>query len=114
MSTTEAGWTPAGSVDDLPEGKGAKVQIGDDTVLLVRSGERIVAIGNRCTHQGAPLDRGRVKVTGSLATVTCPAHGSIFNLDDGRVMRGPATRPVASYETRVVEGTVEVRARAEP
>jgi nitrite reductase/ring-hydroxylating ferredoxin subunit len=107
-------WTPVGAVEALPEGKGAKVQVGDDTVLLVRSGERVVAIGNRCTHQGAPLDRGRVKVTGSLATVTCPAHGSIFNLDDGRVMRGPATRPVASYETRVVEGTVEVRARAEP
>lgn len=107
-------WTPVGAVEALPEGTGAKVQVGDATVLLVRSGERVVAIGNRCTHQGAPLDRGRLKLTGSLATVTCPAHGSIFNLDDGRVMRGPATTAVASYETRVVDGTVEVRTRVSP
>ena len=104
-------WTPAGAVEAMPEGKSAKVQIGDVTVLLVRSGERVVAIGSRCTHQGAPLERGRVQLSGSLATVTCPAHGSIFNLEDGRVMRGPATTAVASYEARVVDGTIEVRPR---
>jgi nitrite reductase/ring-hydroxylating ferredoxin subunit len=111
MPTTDEGWTPAGSFDDLPDGKGVKVQSGEDTVLLVRSGERVFAIGNRCTHQGAPLDRGRLKISGSLATVTCPAHGSVFSLEEGRVMRGPATKPVASYDTRVVDGTVEARAR---
>ena len=107
----DEGWTPVGAVEALPEGKGAKVQVGDATVLLVRSGERVFAIGNRCTHQGAPLDRGRVQLSGSLATVTCPAHGSVFGLEDGRVLRGPATKPAASYMTRVVDGTVEVRAR---
>jgi nitrite reductase/ring-hydroxylating ferredoxin subunit len=112
MPMAGEGWISAGAVEDLPAGKGAKVEVGGATVLLVRSGERVFAIGNRCTHQGAPLDRGRVKLSGSLATVTCPAHGSVFGLEEGRVMRGPATKPVASYETRVVDGTVEVRARA--
>jgi nitrite reductase/ring-hydroxylating ferredoxin subunit len=111
MPATDEGWASAGAFEALPEGKGAKVEVGDAIVLLVRSGERVFAIGNRCTHQGAPLDRGRVKLSGSLATVTCPAHGSVFGLEEGRVMRGPATKPVASYETRVVDGTVEVRAR---
>lgn len=104
-------WLRVASLSDLPEGKGARVESGDAAVLLVRSGERVYAIGNRCTHQGAPLDRGPVKVGGSLATVTCPAHGSMFGLEDGRVLRGPATKPVESYESRVVEGSVEIRLR---
>ena len=53
-----------------------------------------------------------MKISGSLATVTCPAHGSTFGLDDGKVMRGPAMKPVDAYETRVVDGTVEIRTRA--
>ena len=101
---------PAAALDDLTQGKGRRVDIGGEAVLLVRAGEGVFAIGNRCTHQGAPLDRGRVQA-GSLATVTCPAHGSMFGLEDGRVLRGPATRPVAAYDTRVVDGTVELRDR---
>ena len=104
-------WLQVASLSDLPEGKGARVEFADAAVLLVRSGERVYAIGNRCTHQGAPLDRGPVKIGGSLATVTCPAHGSMFGLQDGRVLRGPATKPVESYESRVVEGSVEIRLR---
>jgi nitrite reductase/ring-hydroxylating ferredoxin subunit len=42
-------------------------------------------------------------------TVTCPAHGSMFRLADGRVMRPPAGTPVASYEARVTDGMVELR-----
>ena len=79
--------------------------------MLVRSGDRVFAIANRCTHMGAPLDRGRLQLGESLATVTCAAHGSVFNLEDGRVLRGPATKPEDAYETRVVDGTVEIRLR---
>lgn len=107
----ESGWAKVGSLDELADGKGTRVNDGELGVLLVRSGDRVFAIGDRCTHQGAPLDRGRVKHSGSLATVTCPAHGSVFGLDDGRVLRGPATRPVAAYDTRVVDGDIEIRPR---
>ena len=103
------GWIALAALDDLPEGKGQRAAAGDAMVLLVRSGDRVCALGNRCTHQGAPLDRGRVKLGESLATVTCAAHGSVFDLEDGRVLRGPATRPEDVFETRVVDGNVEVR-----
>jgi nitrite reductase/ring-hydroxylating ferredoxin subunit len=102
-------WVRAGALDDLPDGTGAKVTVGEASVLLVRSGDRVFAIGSRCTHQGAPLDRGLVKISGSLVTVTCPTHGSIFGLDDGKVVRGPAMKPVEAYETRVLDGSVEIR-----
>jgi len=106
---TDDGWIAVGALDDKPDGKGTRATAGDATVLLVRSGDRVFALGNRCTHQGAPLDRGRVKIGESLATVTCAAHGSVFDLQEGRVLRGPATEPEDVFETRVVDGTVEVR-----
>ena len=109
---TDDGWIAALPLEDLPDARATKVMLDGAAVLLYRSGERIFAIGNRCTHQGAPLDRGPVKVSGSEATVTCQAHGSMFRLEDGRVMRGPATRPMPAYDVQVTEGQVEIRDRA--
>lgn len=103
------GWIRVGALDDLPEARPARVDLDGSAVLLYRSGERIFAVGNRCTHQGAPLDRGPVRVAGTEATVTCPVHGSVFRLEDGRVARGPATSPVPSFEVRVSDGSIELR-----
>jgi 3-phenylpropionate/trans-cinnamate dioxygenase ferredoxin subunit len=73
----------------------------------------VFAIANRCTHQGAPLDKGVVRIVGSQRTVTCPAHGSMFDLETGRVMRPPATKPVPVYDVKVEDGRVYVRPRDE-
>jgi nitrite reductase/ring-hydroxylating ferredoxin subunit len=37
----------------------------------------------------------------------------MFSLDDGRVMRPPATKPVPVYDVRVEDGRVSVRLRDE-
>jgi nitrite reductase/ring-hydroxylating ferredoxin subunit len=105
------GWIATLPLDALPEGRSVKTDAGGDQVMLHRSGDTIFAVRNRCTHQGAPLDRGPVKIGGSEATVTCPFHGSTFRLGDGGVMRGPAVEPVQAFETRVTDGVVEVRPR---
>lgn len=104
----EEGWRAVLALDELPERRATRAMFEDTPVMLYRSGERIFAIGARCTHQGAPLERGPVKVGGSLATVTCQAHGSMFRLDDGAVMRGPATQPVPAYQVRVSSGNIEL------
>ena len=93
-------WTPVAPISDLAEAKAILVTVGDTDVLLYRAGSRVFAIGNRCAHQGAPLHRGRVQSFGEILAVTCPAHGSMFRLNDGTVMRGPAMSPVTAYETR--------------
>ena len=110
---TDDGWTSTVAFDDLVDGKGVRVTVDDVGVLLVRSGEQLYAIGSRCTHQGAPLDRGPLRLNGSDPTVTCPAHGSTFRLDDGKVMRPPATKPVSVFDVKVEDGRVYVRPRAE-
>lgn len=111
VAMTGDGWTSTVALDDLADGKGIRVTVDDVGVLLVRSGERLYAIGSRCTHQGAPLDRGRLRLTGSDPTVTCPARGSVFRLQDGNVARGPAARAVPSFDARVADGIVQLRPR---
>jgi nitrite reductase/ring-hydroxylating ferredoxin subunit len=104
-------WSPVMALADLAEAKATRADLDGVTVLLYRTGERLFAIGNRCTHQGAPLDKGRVRVGGSEATVTCPAHGSVFRLTDGVVVRAPAHDPVPAFEVRVTAGMVELKPR---
>ena len=105
------GWIAVLPVSDLADRKPVRVDVDGSAVLLVRNREELFGIGNRCTHQGAPLHKGPVRFGGSLRTVQCPLHGSTFDLADGRVLRGPATEPARTYETRVIDGMVEIRAR---
>jgi nitrite reductase/ring-hydroxylating ferredoxin subunit len=109
VSDATEGWTVVGTAADLPEGEAVEVTAEGDEVLVYRRGEQLFAISDRCTHQGAPLHEGPVKSMGSMVTVTCPAHGSMFSLADGRVLRGPAMHPVAAYEIRIRDDHVEVR-----
>jgi nitrite reductase/ring-hydroxylating ferredoxin subunit len=111
VEPSDEGWVPVLPVSDLPPNGARRVATDGLDVLLVRTAEEILAVANRCTHQGAPLHRGVVKATGSLKTVTCAAHGSMFRLTDGRVLRGPATSRLPSYDVRVNEDTLEVRER---
>jgi nitrite reductase/ring-hydroxylating ferredoxin subunit len=106
-----ADWIEVALEGDLVNGRPMRVNSEDEPVLVLRAGKDVFAIGNQCTHQGAALDRGVVRLSGSLRTVTCPAHGSMFRLEDGKVMRPPATRAVPAYEVKTDDGRVFVRRR---
>lgn len=111
LGVSDEPWVPVLPLAELADRKPSRVDVDGSAVLLVRDGDDLFAIGNRCTHQGAPLDKGPVRFGGSLRTVQCPLHGSTFGLTDGRVLRGPATEPVPAYATRVTDGVIEIRPR---
>jgi nitrite reductase/ring-hydroxylating ferredoxin subunit/uncharacterized membrane protein len=102
-------WTDVAAVRGLVDGKPRRVEVDGTPVLLLRRGDRIQAIGATCPHLGGPLDEGTIEGD----TVTCPWHGSVFSLDDGSLIHGPAMMPVAAYEVRVEDGRVAIRANAE-
>lgn len=104
--TGPAEWTAVAKDADLPEGALRRVRADGVDIALHRRDGRLYAIADRCSHRGGPLHLGRV-VDG---TVRCPWHHSIFRLQDGQVVRGPATAPQPSYEVRVNGETIEVRA----
>lgn len=98
-------WTDVVALADLPDGEPVKVDAAGVAVLVIRRGETISAIGDTCPHLGGPLHEG--KIDGDC--VRCPWHDSVFRLDDGALVHGPATTPVDAYEVRVVDGQVSVR-----
>jgi len=97
-------WT-AVDAGDLADDKPMSAMAGDTPVLLVRHRGHLRAIHDRCSHRGCPLSGGEVEAE----SVTCPCHGSRFNLRDGSVERGPATAPQPAFETRERDGRIEVR-----
>ncbi|MGI5405137.1 Rieske 2Fe-2S domain-containing protein [Streptomyces sp. CA-135486] len=102
-----AEWTPVIADSELREGEHRRVLAADTPVLLCREAGDVLALGSTCSHMGGPLDEGKI----DDGCVTCPWHGSTFALADGHIVRGPATTPQPSYETRVRDGQIEVRAR---
>lgn len=101
-------WVDVGEQVDLGEGGHRVVKAGDDDVLLVRRGLDVAAISNVCGHAGGPLDEGDFDADGC---VTCPWHGSVFRVDDGHVVHGPATGHQPSYDVRAAGGRLSVRRR---
>jgi len=97
-------WTDAVAEDELVEGQPTATTVGTIPVLLVRTGGRIHALADRCTHRGGPLHEGRLED----GCIECPWHASRFALEDGAVVRGPATRPALVFETPVIDGRVQV------
>ena len=85
-----------------------RTEVEGSPVLLARASDgSICAIAATCTHLGGPLDEGQRDGD----TVVCPWHGSRFDLHDGAVLEGPAVFSQPAYDTRVVGGQVEIRAR---
>ena len=98
-------WSGAGPSDDLEQGKPTGVTVAETPVLLVRSGDRVHAMHDRCSHRGCLLSDGDLDGD----AIVCVCHGSRFRLADGSVERGPATTPQPSFEVREREGQIEIR-----
>lgn len=103
------GWHDLASVDELPQRTPERRMLGEVPVLLYRDGDRVHALADSCAHLSGPLHEGDVTVDRDFgACVTCPWHGSVFALEDGAVVHGPATSPQPKFDVRVTGGRVEV------
>jgi nitrite reductase/ring-hydroxylating ferredoxin subunit len=74
-------------------------------IAVANAGGTMYAFGNTCTHRQCPLAKGELENT----TVTCPCHGSQFDVTTGAVLRGPAEDPVESYPIRVEDDTIQIQ-----
>lgn len=81
---------------DIPEGGGKVV---DDLVIVQPEKGTFKAFDRACTHKGVPVEAPKDGV------MTCPKHGSKFNVD-GTVAGGPATKPLAEVKVTVKDGEI--------
>jgi len=101
-SMNGVGWTPVASLDELADAGAKVVYAGGEQIALFNSGGEVYAVANRCSHANGSLAEGAVEAT----TVTCPYHGSQFDLRTGQPLCGPASRPIARFEVRIEAGQV--------
>lgn len=102
----------AASVSEVPAGTMKGVRVGGTDVLLVNVGGEIYAIHGLCTHQSGVLANG--KLEGKV--VTCPRHGSQFDVTSGKNLIGPKmlgvrfkTADEPAYEVKIDGSDIFVR-----
>lgn len=78
------------------------VLLGDRRIVLARTEERYVAFDDRCPHRGGSLAGGLM----ACGTVTCPWHGSQFNVGSGAVEAGPAESGIGTYSVEERDGRI--------
>jgi 3-phenylpropionate/trans-cinnamate dioxygenase ferredoxin subunit len=97
-------FTAVGSPSQLDDGDLKGFEVGGIKIAVANVRGTMYAFDNVCTHQQCPLAKGELEDS----TVTCPCHGSQFDVTTGAVLRGPAQDPVDSYTVRVQDDTIEI------
>jgi nitrite reductase/ring-hydroxylating ferredoxin subunit len=97
-------WVTVAKADDLPDGEMIGATVDGLELLVANIGGQYHAIGSVCTHEGGPLADGDLYEN----VVTCPWHGSEFDVATGEVVTSPATEPEPVYEVRVEGDEIQV------
>jgi nitrite reductase/ring-hydroxylating ferredoxin subunit/uncharacterized membrane protein len=98
-------YVDVGTSEFFPENELRRVMVEDLPALLVRQQGELCAIGAVCSHAGGPLDEGTLE----KGRITCPWHGSIFDVCTGAVKGGPATFSQPRFDVREADGRVSVK-----
>jgi len=70
---------------EIPVGMMKKVILNSKEILIANVGDKFYAIGNKCTHAGGNLSKGSLDSN----IITCPRHGSRFDVTTGKSISGP-------------------------
>ena len=106
---TEYSFQPVLALTEVTKGRMRSCRFGEQEVVVCHTRDGVFAVDNVCTHAFARMSEGYLKGT----RITCPLHGATFDVRTGQVLGGPATVPLAAYQTRVVDGVVEIAAPIE-
>ena len=100
-----------GGVAEIPEGEMRAFDMPGGRVAVAHVEHRLFAFGDECTHAGCSLAEGEFDDRG--VTVACPCHGSVFDVETGEPVEGPAVDPVPLFGTQVTEeGWLEIAVKA--
>ena len=104
----EGRWVEVPGAAAVPEGSVRTFVVDGFPLALARSGGRMYAVEDRCSHDDGPLGEGAV----DGCEVICPRHGARFDLRDGRATRMPAATPILAVPVKEEAGKVFVDAGA--
>ena len=82
---------------DLKPGEAKVVFAKGKKYTLYNVDGKFYATQEYCTHEEGDLGEGFL----DDKVITCPLHGAMFDVTSGKVLEGPATEDIKTYETRV-------------
>lgn len=92
------------AVDDVAGRLGVVHRLEDEEagpIAVYHIGGTLYAVGDVCPHAGARLSQGAL----DRCTITCPLHGSQFDVRTGERLRGPADDPIPVLTVQITDGT---------
>ena len=88
---------------DIPVGSGKKFDVSGTPILITHPSQDVFrGFSAICTHAQAVMS------TVVNSEIECPAHFSVFNADDGSVIKGPAQRALGKITVEVQGDAVMV------
>ena len=95
------------ALDEIEPGTARRFDVGRFRICVVRIGDDVYALGDRCSHEDYSLSEG--EIWEDEREIECWKHGSTFSLETGEPQSLPATKPVPVYEVSVEDGDVVVK-----
>ncbi len=92
------------TVEEVPPGAIYEAELDGRSLLVVNIEGDLRVIDALCTHLDGPLSQGGL----DGYTISCPWHGSCFDVRDGAVVNRPAKTPLGTYEVAVEDGEIRV------
>lgn len=102
----DEGFVRVGSLAEIPEGEMRAYDLETGRVAVAHVEYRLFAFGDGCTHAGCSLSEGEFDDRAN--TVTCASDESVFDVETGEPVAGPAQDPVPVYAVREVDGWIEI------
>lgn len=107
-----ATWIEVGSVEDVPPGHAARVEIDETPVAIFNCNGTFYALDDTCSHAEASLSDGDLDL--SRCAIECPLHGSAFDLASGEPLSLPAVEPVRVHQVDTTDGRLRIALSDEP
>ena len=91
---------PIGRVNEIPPGKMIGTDVSGERILVANLGGEFYAMRAKCNHMGGPLDKGTLENN----VVTCPLHGSKWDVKTGALVQYARPLPPEPVYRVLVEG----------
>ena len=97
-------WIDVGAAHSVSETAPLTTEVEGYPVVIVRCGDEVFAVEDRCTHDGENLSGAEVE----SCQIICPRHFAHFDLRTGEALTPPAYEPLKTFNVRVESGRVLV------
>ena len=96
------GFVAVAKTGELQPGQIKWVAVDRERVVLANVEGEFYALRDVCGHKNAPLSRGRL--IGHL--IECPLHFAQFDMRTGKLVSGPISADIPTYEVRIHGDTI--------